>query len=712
MSSSNYFLPTLPSLLQLPSQPYIHRDLSWLLFNERVLNEARTTANPLLERAKFLAITASNLDEFFMIRFAGLSKSVSAMASKNDPQGLAHLIRIHDAVLERVAQFTAKQSETLDLLSSELDLFGVHIVRSSQAGETSFEVGLKIFNERILPHLPSPEGFLPSKLNEVENLKTGVFYKNDIWFRVSRKLPPMLFEQGPDGDFYFYFLDDLISQHLGAAHRLEGPPSFVRFTRDGDIALDLQEEKLNSILESVRSGLGSREKGRMVRLQYSPEVSQQMLKNLSRHFKLSPSQVTPSPGTLYLHGLWAVFNQVPETFGKGTVLRYPHRKFSVPDCLNPQLSIFDVLKQRDLLLHHPYDSFEAYLNWLSAACEDPQVTEIQQTIYRMDPSSPIVELLKRAAKNKRVRVLIELRARFDEANNLKVAEELQEAGAQVAFGFGKLKLHAKIALVARQEGQETRYYTHLSTGNYHSTNARFYEDFAVLSARPELGEDAKVFFESVAEGEVPKTMKYLVHAPTELHKKLSNLIRAEIAAAKKGEAQPRIVAKVNALVDEGIIDLLYEASQAGVKVDLIVRGACSLIPGVKGLSENIRVISVVDRYLEHSRIYFFQHSQALYLSSADWMPRNFFSRLELAFPVLDPVLYSFIEKVVIPAYLADTVRGRELTPQGLWKKRTLASVRSEYRPKDYPLLGGKAVRSQFFFEELAAKHYVDTPLFE
>jgi polyphosphate kinase len=390
-------------------------------------------------------------------------------------------------------------------------------------------------------------------------------------------------------------------------------------------------------------------------------------------------------------------------------MTYQPLQAGIPKRLREPARIFDEIREADLLLHHPYDSFDGFVAWIQAACADPNVSMIEQTVYRMDALSPTMDALKSAAaQGKKIRVIIELRARFDELNNLLLAEELRKAGAEVAFGFGTLKLHAKVVLVTRTEGDTQRLYTHLSTGNYNATTARQYTDLAILTANQEIGADARHFFDEVMNGRIPTNFKQLVSAPAKLHRRLLNLIDAETQAAKSGK-RARIVAKVNALVDASVINQLYMASQAGVQVDLIVRGACSLIPGVAGLSDNIRVVSVVDRFLEHSRIYYFESSKALYLSSADWMPRNFFSRLEIAFPVLDPKLYDYISKVVIPAYLADTVKAKELTPQGTWKKRTISSL-SPISELAQSLFGKKAVRSQFLFEELALREYKGTPL--
>jgi polyphosphate kinase len=696
------FLPTLPSLLAETNTPLIHRDLSWLQFNERVLAEARAAINPLLARAKFLAISASNLDEFFMIRVASLGRSI-AQAGKQDAQSASRLSRTRLAILENVAKFGAKQAEALDLLAGELESESLRVARHIRPGDMAFEIGRECFNTQVLPKLAPPEPFTSSKLNLLENLQLAVVFPSNLWFRIPKSLPPMIASPaGKDGAIHFFFMDELIAAHIGEAFRLDGTPAVFRITRDGDFTVDLEEEDTESIPDVVRQGLGSRDKGRPVRLQYWGETREDILRQAATSLRLDPPQIFSAPSSLNLHGLWAVVNQAPESISAKPGMNYPNFTAPVHPKVRGGAGVFDELKREDILLHHPYDSFDSYVNWILAACEDPAVEMIEQTIYRMDTLSPVVDALKKAASRKKIRAVIELRARFDELNNLALAEEMRKAGVEVAFGFGRLKLHAKIALVTRNEPEGRRLYTHLSTGNYNAQTARQYADLAVLTANQEVGEDARKFLDAVWKGEVPTSFKHLVSAPAKLHRRLLALIQAETDAAKAGR-KARIVAKVNALVDALVIDQLYRASQAGVQVDLIVRGACSLIPGVKGLSENIRVISIVDRFLEHSRIYSFEDSKALYLSSADWMPRNFFSRLEIAFPVVDPKLLAYLSEVVIPTYLSDTVKARELTPQGTWKKRTVASVKA---------YGGtsKAVRSQYFFQELAMRGYEGTVL--
>jgi polyphosphate kinase len=703
------FIPTLPSLLTTQGQPFIHRDLSWLQFNERVLLEALTTSNPLLERMKFLGITASNLDEFFQIRFASLGKKILTL-QKTKPEDALAFVKIRDTLIEEAVRFGVSQNETLDILCSELDAVGIRVATDIDEEDPEFEIGRGVFLSHIFSQLPAPEAFTPAKLALLENLETAAIVKDQLWIRIPRSLPPVFLVRGRDGydsKLYLFFLDDLVMDHLGAALGLPGEAGVVRVTRDGDFTLELElGEDSESVPDRVRSATRARDRGRPVRMQYRGEISESVALYALSGLKLGYGQIFSSPVSLALNGLTSMAATLsvdrPE-------LTYPPLKNLIPKRLERAKEVFEELKGGDILLQHPYDSFDSYAKWLEAAVSDPKVKSIQQTVYRMDTASDVIELLKKAAKKKRVRVMIELRARFDELNNVRVAEELRKAGAEVAFGFGKLKLHAKVALLSREEKGELRHYTHLSTGNYNAKTARQYVDLAILTANPDFGIDASTFFDSVFQGKVPTQFKQLVPAPTALHKRILSLIQAEIEGAKAGHPA-RIVAKTNALVEDSLVQHLYRASQAGVSIDLIVRGACSLIPGVKGLSENIRVISVVDRFLEHSRLYYFAHSKRMYLSSADLMQRNFFSRLELAFPIVDERIYKYLAHVMIPAYLGDTVKGRELTAQGTWKRRNAVAVRSELKAYENPLFDGKPIRSQFFFTGLAERGYQDTPL--
>jgi polyphosphate kinase len=696
------FVPSkrLVPLLLDPKQPFIHRDLSWVQFNARVLNEANSPDNPILEKLKFLSITASNLDEFFMIRMASLGRSIASEFRKGDSPQLQHLRRIRAVILGNVSRYMKQQAQTLIQLKSELAQHGIEIVYDSKNIKDRldlFALAKGVFDEKILPELTFPEPYSAQLFSTVDNLQIIAFFGHEKYLKVPRKLRAAYLKPGDKPNkVYIFFLDHLLEIFLAQAFGFSGEPLIARLTRDADMSVELEEEDSESIPDVVLSSLKKRERGRPVRIQNRGKLSKEVRYLIFKQLKLSKQQIFEDTSTLCLHGLWSIIGEVPDKLTKQTHMTYTPMLATIPPEIKISKNIFDQLKKHDFLLHHPYDSFDSYVDWIKSACEDPHTTMIQQTVYRMDALSPVIDSLKKAAKKKTIKVVIELRARFDEMNNLKLSEELRNAGVQVTFGFGNLKLHAKIALVARLENGVPQYYTHLSTGNYNSITARQYTDLSILTANKEIGEDALHFFDSVWKNEIPSSFKKLVPAPTKLHRKIISLIESEMAAAKEGKPA-RIVGKVNTLVDHAVVEKLYLASQAGVKIDLVVRGACALIPGVPGLSENIRVISIVDRFLEHSRIYYFSSTNTLYLSSADWMPRNFFSRLELAFPVVDPRLHQYITEVILPTYLNDRAKAQELTSDGAWKKRP-------------PIKDDKPLRAQFHFEDLALKKYKGTPI--
>lgn len=690
---ASVLLPTQPQLLVARNTPFINRDLSWLQFNERVLAEARLASNPLLERIKFLAITASNLDEFFMIRLASIQRGIQN-AHRRDPQREAYLVRIRDHLMSGIAAFGRKQADTLDTISHALGPYQVTLVRRSKPNDSTYALGKKIFSEQILPHLSAPENFSVHQLSNLENLQMAVISDFSLWIKIPKNLPG-LYISHQNQKTHAFFLDDLLMTHMAQALQIRPSLTILRLTRDGDIRLDIEKEDSESIPDAIQSGLKVRDRGRPVRLQYLGSIPEKWSQRFSHHLKLLPTQIQPAPHSLCLNNLWSLYNHSNIA---NPDLRYSKFKPYLTTSFKDPPSVFERLKQRDILLHHPYDSFDNFVTFIQAACSDASVEAIYLTVYRVDTLSKVIDAIKKVAKKKKIRVMIELRARFDELNNLRLADELRSAGVEVGFGFGKLKLHAKVALISRKEADGIRYYTHLSTGNYNATTAQAYTDLAILTANQEIGVDAKHFFDRLIDQQTPTNFKQLVSAPNRLHRLLLNLISQEVEAARRGQ-KARIVAKVNALVDEAVVGSLYEASQAGVEIDLIVRGACSLIPHVKGLSERIRVISLVDKYLEHSRIYYFGHSKALYLSSADWMPRNFFSRLEIAFPILDPRIYHYIENTIIPTYLQDNVKARELGAEGNWKKRSKSSGPEK-----------KLFRAQEHFETLSTERYVNTSL--
>lgn len=687
-------LPTLAYLLRHPQQPIIHRDLSWLQFNERVLAEARDNSNPLLKRLSFLSISSSNLDEFFMIRIASLQRSIASMKQE---EARISLTRIQTTIFEGVSRFTKEQARTLKSLIEEFSRSDIFVHLKDLKNTLGFNIGKQVFQEQILPHLQAQNSFQFHKISELQNLQMLVYFHNDLWFEVPKNLPSVFrFIDKEKNTIHIFFLDDLLLSHLDHMLPIKEKPGILRVTRDSDFTIDLNVDDTESIPDLVRSSLGGREKGRFVRLQYNGFFTTDFFDHCTHTLKLDKRQIFRAPQTLCLQGLYSITNEVPEELSK----KKNFNNAPLPNIISPSFRnkehIFQNLKHKDFLLHHPYDSYDAFIAFMQIACVDPQVTMIEQTIYRTDSLPAMMNALKLAAKTKKVRVILELRARFDEWNNLQVADELGKAGVVVAFGFGTLKLHAKLTLITRKEEDKEIHYTHVSTGNYNSKTARQYTDIAILTANPEIGADARHFFDSVFSGKIPDAFQQLITAPTKLHQKIRSLIKAETHAAEAGK-KARIVAKVNALVDEKIIEDLYHASQAGVQVELIVRGACSLIPGVKGLSDNIKVVSIVDRFLEHSRIYYFECSQAMYVSSADWMPRNFFSRLEIAYPVLDQRIFNFIANYILPAYINDTVKARKLNSRGLWVKRE--------KTKTSP-----PMHAQKYFQTLAELEYKGTPL--
>lgn len=684
-------------LLADPKRPFVHRDLSWLHFNERVLAEAKSESVPLLERLKFLGITSSNLDEFFMIRIASLESELNSLKKfKKKTVNLKRMENIRTEIIKSVHQFHQRQNLIFNKLRKGLFDQKVFISRKFQSSQRLTEVGEQIFFSEVAPELPEPEDFFPEHLKDLLNLQTAVIFRGRKWLKFPKDLQPVHWIEFDEGEYALFFTDDLIRYFVKKAYGFKGAPILLRLTRDADVTVDMEDEDTSTIPSLVRKQIRSRDSGRPIRLQVSGNFDYLSKQFLSENLKIDREQIYKVNHPLLLHGAFGFANQLAKESRFKKKVVYPSFQPLLPKTLEDPSRIFSKIRQRDYFLHHPYDSFDAFINFVEAAADDPNVTSIQQTVYRVDALSRVVELLKKAAKTKKVRVFIEPRARFDEIRNIKLAEELRSAGAEVDFSFSSLKLHAKVALVSRRENGRTVYYTHLSTGNYNAKTARLYTDMAILTANRHIGNDARLFFDCVYQEKTPQDFSVLEVAPTRLHRRLLSLIHAETAAAKAGK-EAGIFAKVNTLVDENVVNSLYDASKAGVKIDLNVRGACSLIPGIKNLSENIRVLSIVDRFLEHSRIYYFKNSDIIYLSSADWMPRNFFKRLELAFPILDERIASFIKSHVIPTYLNDHVKAWNLSRRGLWRRRKASEAT-------------KDSRAQWVFQELAEKHYEGTGL--
>lgn len=678
--------------------PLIHRDLSWLEFNARVLEEAQDSTNPLFERLKFLAISVSNLDEFHMVRMSSVENTISSLQRKQETVKLNQEITIRNQIYAELVKFHDRQKQTLETITKELSAIGIELVNESSPIIRG-ALGRKVFEEQVLKLLPEPEAFEIEKLSQLSNLEIAAIYPGNVWVKIPKTLPAVIIHQDLNNqpNLYIFFLDQLIRAQLLQEKRFEHNIGFVCLTRAADENINLTNSDPDFIPDAVLSSIKKRDRDVAVRLQVSADLPAEFTTAAASALKLQANQIIKSKFSLYVRGLWSLVNNPSLIDSKFKNLYLPALQTKVPKAFRDLDKIFIGLKQKDYLLHHPYDSFDAYVAFIEAACKDPKVIKIEQTVYRMDAVSPVTKLLMEHAGKKDIRVIIELRARFDELNNLRISEQMRKAGVKVSFGFGNLKLHAKLALITRQEENGIQLYTHLSSGNYNAITSRIYTDMGVITSNPEIGADARQFLDAFYEKKEPHAFKQIVIAPQFLARRLLAHIKEETENSRAGK-NARIFAKVNALVDEKIIAALYQASQAGVKVDLVVRGACSLIPGIAGISDNIRVISIVDRFLEHNRLYYFESSAKMYLSSADWMPRNFFSRLEIAFPILDKRVFEYLKTVVIPAYLNDSVKARQLSSNGLWQKPIVTSDKTSEN------------RAQLIFEKLAASDYRATPL--
>jgi polyphosphate kinase len=651
---------------------FLNRHFSWLQFNERVLEEARDAANPLLERVKFLAITASNLDEFVEVRLAGLLQQVEQGSSDPGPDGrtqeevLTELVkRIHAFVKD---QYTCWREELVPALAEEsIRVRGLDELRPA-AREYIEEFFVKTVSPLLTPVTVDPAHPFPHVLNKalcvaflLKRKRRGSPHTYVGVVTVPRALPRLVLIPSAEGTIEYIFLHDVIhefAERLYHGYEILSAAAF-RVTRNSN--LYLTEEESRGLLESVDQQLHRRRKGSAVRLEIEAEADQEIIDRLASNFRLAPWQVFRTDGPVNLSRLFHLYDQTPRPDLK-------YRPFVARElALKPgPSSIFEMLRTRNVLLHHPYDSYSTVVRFIESAAQDANVLSIKQTLYRTSENSPIVRALIEAAAKKEVAVVVELKARFDEASNIRWARNLQEAGVQVFYGVVGLKTHCKLALVARRETDgQTRSYAHLGTGNYNPSTARFYTDLSLLTSEPAITSAVHHVFDYLtAYSERPRYTPLFV-APLNLGRNFVNLIDREAAHAKAGRPA-FIVAKMNSLLDERIIQALYKASQAGVQIELIVRGACALRPGVRGLSSRIRVRSVIGRFLEHSRIYVFGNGgkTEIYLGSADWMQRNIYERVEVIFHLRDAALHQQILTEVVAPYLADTQKTRLLLPTG------------------------------------------------
>ncbi|PYL41671.1 MAG: polyphosphate kinase 1 [Verrucomicrobia bacterium] len=656
---------------------FINRELSWLEFNRRVLEEAQDERQPLIERVKFLTIFSSNLDEFFEIRVAGIKQQIESETSDVGPDGLSPtelFDRIQKTVRELVAaQYALWKNELLPELAKN----GIYVREIAELPAKRAAWAHRYFQQEVFPMLTplavDASHPFPHLLNRSHNLLVRAKARRrgeplHAIVQVPRAVSRLILlprGKGADEPWEYIYLASLIKQHIGELFPgliLDGAHAF-RVTRNSDLYID--DEEAENLLRTIEQELRRSSRGNAVRLEVEADCPKDFLELLLRFFNLSEADAYKLDGPLSMTHLAPLVAN--DAFGKLKDRPFqPARDPSLP----PHADFFEVLRRQDVLLHHPYDSFDQVVEFIEKAATDPQVLAIKITLYRTSGDSPVVEALIDAANaGKQVTAIVELRARFDEATNIQWARRLEEAGAHVIYGVVGLKTHCKALLIVRRDADRLRHYVHLGTGNYHPRTARIYTDWSLLSSEPQLTEEVATVFNTLTGLAGYPGLKKLMVAPFDMHSRLIQLIERERDNARAGKPA-RIVAKLNALVDQEIIEKLYEASCSDVSIDLIVRGICCLRPKIPGLSENIRVISIVGRFLEHSRIHHFENGgdPLVYLSSADWMPRNFFRRIEVAFPIETPALRDQIINDVIPTFLKDRVKARELQPDGTYRR--------------------------------------------
>jgi len=655
---------------------FFSRDESWMRFNQRVLEEAQDATNPLLERVKFLAITASNLDEFVEIRVAGMLQRIEdgyIVAQPLDEGGLTPQERL-DLLSERMQVFVADQyrcwnEQLLPAMHAEKIRVLCWKELSSEAREHALEFYEREVDPLLTPVTIDPSHPFPRVLNKalcigllLRHKRKGTKPTTALGVvTVPRALPRLIPLVGATGYCDFILLHELVESQVERMFRGYEVLSRSAFRVTRNSNLYMQEEESRSVLESVRAELHNRRKGDAVRLEIESSAVEEMVERLRTNFELEPWQVFRTNGPVNLSRLMNLYSEA-----KRPALKFPPFVAKEFKLSAKSTDIFDELRKNDVLLHHPFDSYKTVEEFIEAGAEDPGVISMKQTLYRTSKDSSIFRALTEAGQNKEVTVVVELMARFDEDSNIRWARELEDAGVGVFHGVFGFKTHCKLSLLVRRDPDGVvRRYAHLGTGNYNPVTSRFYTDISLLTSRPELTESIhKVFNYLTAETE-SESYGSLMVAPLTLADHLLVLIEREAAHAKAGKPA-WIIAKMNGLLDRRTVEALYAASKAGVEIDLIVRGMCSLRPGVKGLSERIRVRSIVGRFLEHSRIFCFSNGGAeeIFCGSADWMPRNLIERCEVVFPVQQPELHKRLREEILEAYLADNTKARILQPDG------------------------------------------------
>jgi polyphosphate kinase len=695
-----------PETREVPSRqeavPLFNRELSQIEFYRRVLEEALDPQQPLLERLKFLSIFTENIDEFFMIRVSGLQETTAVKVDRLSPDGMAQFDQLQE-IRARLLPLVAEHSRCLreDVLPA-LAAEGIGVVQYNTLSLPERQQLREFYKRQVHPVLTPQAVDQGHPFPYISNLSLNLALTVEplpehgitrsltgkVEPRFARvKVPPLVPRLVPvDGESAkFVLLEELITANLESIFprmRVSHCHAF-RVTRDADV--DVREEEANDLLNMMEKTLRKRRFGTAVRLEVAAAMPAEMRDHLARELELGPEDVYEVDAPLNTRELMRLYKVDRPELKDAPFAPKPSAAFS------GAANYFDVIRERDVLLHHPYESFDAVTEFIEQASRDPDVAAIKICLYRTGQASPIPQsLIEAAARGKQATALVELKARFDEENNIEWAKRLEESGVHVVYGIVNLKTHCKVALVVRREGEELRRYVHVATGNYNPVTSNFYTDLGLFTADEEIGADATDLFNFLTGFSRQKDYRRMLVSPTVLREKTLALIRREAEHARAGRPA-RIVVKINRLADTRVIGALYEASQAGVPVDLIVRGICMLKPGVPGLSETIRVRSVVGRFLEHSRAYYFENGgdEELYTGSADWMPRNFDRRVETVAPVRDPRLKKYLKDVLLDAYLRDNVKARLLGADGT------------YRPVPVEP-GGERFNSQLFFTDAPA----------
>lgn len=652
--------------------PFFNRELSWLEFNTRVLEEAQDLKNPLFERLKFLAITASNLDEFFMVRVASLNDQIIAGYSKKDPAGLLPKEQL-DKITLRVHELVSEKYNTyLRSLIPALKKEDIYFKRPKNLTDEQRIFVEKYFFNQIYPVLTpmvvDKSRPFPLILNKSLNIAILLRGNEDVepvfaTVQVPSVLDRFILLPCENDKKEFILLEDIIKIHMDMlfiGHEILDMACY-RITRNADLSID--EDGAEDLLEEIEQSIKKRKWGNAVRLEYEKNTSQEIIDYILEESEAFEGGMYRISGPLDLTFLMKFYNL------KG----YQDLKFEnqipLPSITVQNNNIFEAISERDIMLHHPFESFDTVVDFVRQAAEDDNVLAIKQTLYRVSGNSPIISALAKAAENgKQVTVLVELKARFDEENNIIWAKQLEKAGCHVIYGLVGLKTHCKLLLVVRREEDKIKRYVHMGTGNYNDVTAKFYTDTAIMTCNPYIGADASAVFNMLSGFSQIQRLEKLDIAPVGLRKKIENLIKNEIRNAKEGVGG-QIIFKMNSLVDESMIRLLYEASQAGVNIKLIIRGICCLVPEYPQVSENIEVRSIVGKLLEHSRIFYFYNAgqEKIFMSSADLMPRNLDRRVELLFPVEDECNKARV-KNIINLYLSDTDKTRILHSTGAYSR--------------------------------------------